>query len=231
MKEAFWGYFLIALGLIIITVLLLVNRLTTTNEEGFYLGREVLEASMIDAVDYGTYRTTGRLVMSKQKFVEAFIRRFSESVTNNKTYKLEFYDIYEEPPKASVRIRTTSGSTAVKDDSFELTLDTNLNGILETIYGKTDTGPTSSGDNSVNYDDIRYVGRDGGENYSDPELRFINTSIPCGTALIINSSDIAGACKYGTGTTDNAKFCKVVYGGKTVYVRRGDLRTGQPICD
>jgi hypothetical protein len=230
MKESFWGYFLIALGLIIITVLLLVNRLTTTNEENFYLGREVLEASMIDAVDYGTYRTTGRLVMSEQKFVEAFLRRFSESVTNNKTYKVEFYDIYEEPPKASVRIRTTSGATAVKDDSFELTLDTNLNGILETIYGKSDTGATSGGDTDVNYDDIRYAGFGGLPNYNDSALKYENDDIACGTTLTIDSSNIEGACSYGSGSTANEKYCKVSYGGKTVYVLRGRLTINKPNC-
>ena len=70
MKESMWGYLIISLGLLIITIILFVQRLTTTNEEDFYLGREVLEAAMIDAVDYGSYRTTGDLWMSKEKFVE-----------------------------------------------------------------------------------------------------------------------------------------------------------------
>ncbi len=139
MKHSFWGYFVVLCGVVIVVILLLIQRMTTTSEEDFYLAREVLESSMIDAVDYGTYRTTGRLVMSEQKFVEVFIRRFSESVTNNKTYKLEFYDIYEEPPKASVRVRTSSGNTAnIKETSFDVNLDTLVNGILETIYSQAD---------------------------------------------------------------------------------------------
>lgn len=140
MKEAFWGYLLISLGLFIIVVLLLVQRLTTSNEEDFYLTREVLEASMIDAVDYGSYRLTGRVVMSAEKFEEVFIRRFAENVTNNKSYTLEFYDIYEDPPKATVRIRTGSGTTVLNSDSFGISVDTILSGILETIEatGKTE---------------------------------------------------------------------------------------------
>lgn len=154
MKHSFWGYFVVLCGVVIIVILLLVQRMTTTSEEDFYLAREVMEASMIDAVDYGTYRTTGKLVMSEQKFVEIFIRRFAENVTNNKTYKLEFYDIYEEPPKASVRVRTSSGNTAnIKDTSFDVTLDTLVNGILETIYGQAsegnDDGDGGNGDNTV----------------------------------------------------------------------------------
>ena len=53
MKESFWGYFIITLGLIILTILLLVQRATVRTEEDFYLGREVLEASMLDAVALG----------------------------------------------------------------------------------------------------------------------------------------------------------------------------------
>ncbi|UKI56967.1 MAG: DUF5411 family protein [Clostridium sp.] len=60
----------------------------------FYLGREVMEASMIDAVDYGTFRKSGKIVMSKEKFVEVFVRRFAESITNNKDYQLDFFMIY-----------------------------------------------------------------------------------------------------------------------------------------
>ena len=136
MKEASWGYMIILLGVVILAIILLMQRITVTSEEDFYLGREVMEASMLDAVDYGTYRLTGRIVMSEEKFIEVFLRRFSESVTNNKTYQIDFYDIYEEPPKASVRIRTSSGTTTINSDDFSTNIDTLLHGILETIHGQ-----------------------------------------------------------------------------------------------
>ena len=144
MKESLWGYLILVLGVIVTTVILLVNRVTTTTEEDYYLGQEVMKSAMLDAIDYGTYRNTGKIVMSKEKFVEVFIRRFSESVTNNKTYKLDFYDIYEEPPKASVRIRATSGSATINDETLNVTLDTVLNGILETIYEQYLDGITTT---------------------------------------------------------------------------------------
>src|SRR5574344_759154 len=128
MKEAFWGYFVIILGIFIILVLLMIQRMTVTTEEDYYLGREVMESSMIDAVDFGTFRTTGRIVMSREKFVEVFMRRFAESVTNNKTYKLEFYEIYEDPPKATVRVRTSSGATEINSETFDISLDTLMSG-------------------------------------------------------------------------------------------------------
>ncbi len=135
MKESMWGYLILVLAIIVIVILLLVQRMTTTTEEDFYLGREIMEAAMLDAVDYGTFRATGRIVMSQEKFVEVFIRRFAENVTNNKDYQLDFYDIYEEPPKATVRIRTVSGEATLKSGSFDIKLDTYMHGILETVYG------------------------------------------------------------------------------------------------
>lgn len=138
MKESFWGYFLIALGVVIIIVILMIQSISVTTEEDYYLGREVLEASMYDAVDFGTYERTGKLVMSKEKFVEVFIRRFAESVTNNKIngYQLDFYDIHEYPPKATVRIRTKSETTEINSNAFAVNLDTIVNGVLVTNYGK-----------------------------------------------------------------------------------------------
>ncbi len=135
MKQAFWAYAVVLFGVVIVIIMLFIQRMTITTEENYYLEKEILESSMIDAVDYGTYRTTGKIVMSEQKFVEVFIRRFAESVTNNKTYQLNFYDIKEEPPKATVRIHTSAGSTEIDSESFDVNLDTTLSGILETIYG------------------------------------------------------------------------------------------------
>lgn len=151
MKESIWGYLILVLAIVVIVVLLLIQRITTTTEEDFYLGREIMEASMIDAVDYGTFRLSGKVVMSKEKFVEVFIRRFAENVTNNKDYQLDFYDIYEEPPKATVRIRTVSGESTINSDTFDIKLDTYMHGILETVYGieyGTNPTPTTTGKGS-----------------------------------------------------------------------------------
>lgn len=133
MKESAWGYGMLSLGLMILAVIMLAQNITTTTEEDFYLGREVLSSSMIDAVDIGSYRNSGKLVMVKEKFVEIFLRRFAESVSSSKTYQIDFYDIREYPPKASVRIRTSSSEISVSNDSFSVSLDTLLSGVLETV--------------------------------------------------------------------------------------------------
>ena len=141
MKESMWGYMLIALGLTVITVIVLVQNITTTQEEDYYLTREILESSMIDALDYATFRTKGEVTIVKEKLVEVFIRRFAESVSGAKDYTIEFYDISENPPKATVRILTNSGSSDGENKSvsvsenaeeFNVALNTYLTGILET---------------------------------------------------------------------------------------------------
>jgi len=61
MKESLWGYWIVVLGVSIMGVMLLLQNYTTTNEQDYYLVKEVLEASMYEAVDYGYYRDTGEL--------------------------------------------------------------------------------------------------------------------------------------------------------------------------
>ena len=94
------------------SVMMLLQNYTTTNEQDYYMIREALEASMYEAVDYGYYRDTGELKMNSEKFVENFIRRFSETVNINKNYTLTFYDIYEMPPAASVSVLTKTNETS-----------------------------------------------------------------------------------------------------------------------
>lgn len=144
MKESMWGYWIVVLGISIMSVMVLLQNYTTTNEQDYYLIKSVLEASMYDAVDYGYYRDTGTLKMNAEKFTENFIRRFSETVNINKTYQIDFYNIYEEPPAASVSVTTTSGNTnfgqngAAANDDADVT--NRLTGIL---YTNADYSPKS----------------------------------------------------------------------------------------
>ena len=67
-----WGFGLVMFGIIIFIFIAFIQRMTKTNEEDFYIGKEILSASMIDAIDYCSYKSSGELVMSKEKFVEVF---------------------------------------------------------------------------------------------------------------------------------------------------------------
>ncbi len=114
MKEAYWGYWLILLGIFVIVIMMLVNSV-----------------AMIDAVDYGYYREYGELRINKEKFVENFLRRFSETVNINKTYDVDFYDIYEAPPKVSVKVTTKSNSYVVSSTSESYDIVNKIDAVLE----------------------------------------------------------------------------------------------------
>lgn len=131
MKESFWGYWIIVLGIFVIVIMMLISNVTTTNTQDYYLVKDVTEASMIDAVDYSYYRHYKELRINREKFVENFLRRFSESVSLN-TYTIEFYDIYEAPPKVSVKITTESGSFMVNGDSTSFDIVNKVDAVLET---------------------------------------------------------------------------------------------------
>ena len=136
MKESFWAYLFIVLGLFVIVVMMLIQDVTTTDEEDFYLTKEVMEAAMVDSIDYGVYMDTGDIRIIESKFVENFTRRFADSVKNSKNYTLEFYDIYEDPPKATVKVSTSTKDYSVTTDStVNFDILTVMSGILETKYG------------------------------------------------------------------------------------------------
>lgn len=140
MKETFWSYLFIVLGLLTIAIMILVQNLTSTSEENYYLTKEVMEASMIDSIDYGLYRKTGEIRMIESKFVENFTRRFAESINDSKEYTLDFYEIYENPPKATVVVKTETGSQTITSDStVNFDIRTVMSGILETKYSQNDS--------------------------------------------------------------------------------------------
>jgi hypothetical protein len=105
---------------------------------------------MIDAVDYAYYRQHGEVKINKEKFVENFLRRFSETMNLNKTYRVDFYGIYESPPKVSVKITTTSNTFTIAGDQTSFDIVNKLDAILELKIG------TSSYED--NYNINSYVG-------------------------------------------------------------------------
>ena len=131
MKESMWGYLIVGLGISIIFILLLVQNLTSTKQSNFYLGREVMEAALIDAVDYGNLQRTGKVTISKEKFVETVVRRFAESVVADRTYRIDFYDIHEYPPKATFKIVTDTGETVIDDTALSADINTYITSIIE----------------------------------------------------------------------------------------------------
>ena len=139
MKESYWGYWIVLLGIFIVVVMLFTQNATTTNTQDYYQLKEVANSALYDAIDYSYYAKTQQIRIMKEVFVENFIRRFAETVRTTDTYDVSFYDLYESPPKVSVRIATNTGDYIVAGD------DSNL-GIVNTIDLIVEFGNTSSGD-------------------------------------------------------------------------------------
>ena len=133
MKESFWGIFVIFLGTLGITFIVLFQNITNTDQHNAQLLEEVAESAMKDSIDYSLYRAEGTIRISREKFVENFIRRYASSASMSRDYEIIFYDISELPPKVSVGVRSkvigNNNSTSVTFD-----LSTRVDALLETPY-------------------------------------------------------------------------------------------------
>ena len=129
MKESMWMYFFAAMGMGGIVLINLFGKIVVSNEQNYYLLKEVTEAAMYDAVDIEAYRlgigydgvipdtdsesmhclpyVPGTVRIHKEKFVENFIRRFSENADLNRNYRIVIHDIDECPPKVSLSLVST----------------------------------------------------------------------------------------------------------------------------
>jgi len=150
MKESYWGYWLVMLGILVIGVMLLTNSVTTGTTHDYYELKETTSASLVDAIDYSYYRLYGDVKISEQKFIENFIRRFSESASLSKTYDISFYDISEVPPKVSVKIASKSNSVNIANttgNTFDLVNKIDM--IL--VAGAEKSSSTNSKNDTDNY--------------------------------------------------------------------------------
>ena len=62
--------------------------------------------------------------------MENFLRRFAESATLSNTYKIEIYDVNEEPPKVSLKV-SSSESTGITGEMLEFNISNEIHAILE----------------------------------------------------------------------------------------------------
>jgi len=147
MKEAYWGYWLVLLGVFIVVVMMLVQSASTTNTEDYYQLKEVANAAIYDAVDNSYYSQFGEVRINKELFVANFIKRFAQTVSLTDTYTISFYDLYESPPKVSVKVTTDSGSFMIADEQTQFNVTNSIDLIVE-LGG--DASYCSTGDG--NYD-------------------------------------------------------------------------------
>lgn len=124
---------IIILSLIALLLINVISNYSTGGELDYYLVKETTEAAMEDAVDIEYYRLNSLIRIDKEKFVESFLRRFADNVDNTRTYKIEFYDINEVPPKVSVRVNS---NTVLSFDGQTAGITTSYDGIIEAEYAE-----------------------------------------------------------------------------------------------
>lgn len=78
----------------------------------------------------------GEIIINQDVFVESFLRRLSENINNNKSYRVTVQDVIEYPPKASIRIDTfntynSSISETVEFSEGNFTIRNQVDAILE----------------------------------------------------------------------------------------------------
>ena len=130
MKESFWGAAVVGAGIFSIFFIYFFQSITNTDEHNYHLLKETTEAAMVDAIDLATYRESGEVKIDREKFIENFLRRFAESATLSRTYKIEIYDINEEPPKVSLKVSSTE-STGITGKILEFNISNSIDAILE----------------------------------------------------------------------------------------------------
>ena len=131
MKWTFVSFLIVGLGLLGIAIIFLFQDITVSNEDDYFLIKEITEAAVVDSIDLAYYREHNEIKIIQEKFVEVFTRRFAESSTlSAKGYEIEFYDIIEEPPKVTVRIKNKTHGYTLNSDDFDIINE--LSAIIET---------------------------------------------------------------------------------------------------
>ena len=158
MNESLCLYLFMMIGILGIVLIYIFGNIVISNEQIYYLLKEVTEAAMYDAIDLKAYRDgvgwdgvtmdtdpesmhciagkEGTVRIVKERFVESFVRRFSESASLNRQYRIVIHDIDECPPKVSVSIISTERFSMVElfnvyYDSPTTNIVNSLTGILE----------------------------------------------------------------------------------------------------
>lgn len=121
MQSSYWGYWLVLFGTMIIGLMISVNGITSTSTQDYYNLKEITEASMLTSVDYGYYRDYNEVKINKEKFMEVFVRMLAENMGSTNTYEVNFYEIYEAPPKVSVEIKSHSGTNFITSNDYDVT--------------------------------------------------------------------------------------------------------------
>ncbi len=155
MNQTMWIYFFMIMGILGLVLINIFGNVIVSNEQNYYLLKEITEASMIDSVDVKAYMDgvgwdgvtrdndpesmhcesgiPGTVRIVKEKFVESFVRRFADNAQLNKEYRIIMHDIDECPPRVSVSLIGTERFSFV--DFFDVSYDSATQDIVNSITG------------------------------------------------------------------------------------------------
>lgn len=154
MKYSVAGIGMIGMGIVAFVIVLVFQYVTINNESDYYSLKEAMEASMLESIDWVYYRNTSstnkaEIKIIEEKFVANFTKRFlNNTIGNNNGYVIQFYDIMEKPPKATVRIVNKSLSLGMSEEDFDVVNE--LSGILEANISENVNVDTSLCNSSEN---------------------------------------------------------------------------------
>ena len=129
MNKAYLTVGIILLSILAFAGLNYSHSYSTGNELDYYMLKETAQASMADAVDLSYGRKNGTIRIDKEKFVESFLKRFVNSVANEREYEIKIYDINEVPPKVSITVISENTSFNPGTES-QAKIVTKIEGIL-----------------------------------------------------------------------------------------------------
>ena len=90
----------------------------SANDYHIVLNRSGLDMNTVNGCDY----LVGKNKISKDVFVENFLRRFANNINNNKSYEVTIQEVIEYPPKVSVRIDTYNSYNSSQSRTAEFSM-------------------------------------------------------------------------------------------------------------
>ena len=163
MNSTMWTYFFMVVGILGIVMINLFSNILIANEQNYLILKETTEAAMVDAIDWEGYTIglgydgvtmktdpesmhclsePGQYRILKEKFIESFVRRFAQSVSLTKNYKIYINDIDECPPKVSITL--TSQEEYPFLDFFRIEYQSNGDDVVNSISAIMETIPEIS---------------------------------------------------------------------------------------
>ena len=191
MNSAMWTYFFLVVGVFGIVIINMFSDILLVNEQNYMLTKEITEAAMLDAFDSEAYRVglgydnnentkclryvPGTVAILPEKFVENFIRRFVETATISRDYKIDFHLVQDCPPEVVLSVYSKEEFPMLnlfkvnyEDTGFELT--ESIAAILEKRRNEESDFDFEYGDDYEDVDeDSETLELDGGTTTSESE--------------------------------------------------------------